>query len=360
MEGRSKWELDTPALLIDIEAMERNIFKMADFAKKQGIDLRPYIKTHKSTLLARKQMEAGAIGIGCAKLGEAEVMAQAGISDILIGSEVVGGEKVARLLKLARGANVTVAVDSRENVEELSAAAKDAGVTIKTVVELDIGLHRCGVRPGEAALEFAHYIDKAPGLEFCGYMGYEGHLQSISDPDERAMRVKEDIGLLVKTAEITKMAGLKVEIVSAGGTITYEETGRMPGITEIQPGTYIFMDANYYSRLPAFGLALTVLTTVISCPEDDHFIIDAGSKSLSLEMGLPQVKGLPGAKVTKLWEEHGKVELKGSSSKVRVGDKIELFPSHVCTTVNLHDRYFALKGESLEDIWMIDARGRVA
>lgn len=355
-----KREIDTPALLIDILAMERNITKMADFARKQGIGLRPYIKTHKSTILAKKQLAAGAIGIGCAKLGEAEVMAEAGIRDILLGNQIIGSEKIARLMNLARQADVIVAVDNRQNVHELSAAAETMGVKVRILVEVDIGLHRCGVKAGEAALSIAKYIDTAPGLEFLGFMGYEGHLQQLAGPDERAKRVKEEVGWLTKTAEMARAAGLRVEIVSAGGTVTYEETGMLPGITEIQPGTYIFMDSNYYPRLPGFERALTVLATVISHPEDNYVVIDAGSKSLSLESGLPEVKDLPSAKLVKFWEEHGKIELTEPSPKLKVGDKIEVFPSHVCTTINLHDRYFAIKNERVEAIWEVDARGKLA
>ncbi len=357
--GVCKWEIDTPALLVDIPAVERNIVKMADFARKRGIGLRPYIKTHKSTILAKKQLAAGAIGIGCAKLGEAEVMAEAGIRDILLGNQIIGSEKIARLMNLAGQADVIVAVDDRQNVYELSAAAETAGVRVRILVEVDIGLHRCGVRAGEDAVSLAKYADKAQGLKFCGFMGYEGHLQKLAEPDERAARVKEEVGLLTQTAEMARTAGLKVEIVSAGGTVTYEETGKLPGITEIQPGTYIFMDSNYYPRLPGFERALTVLATVISHPEDNYVVIDAGSKSLSLESGLPEIKDLPGAEFVGFWEEHGKMEVAELSAKLRIGDKIEVFPSHVCTTVNLHDRYFAIKNDRVEAVWEIDARGKL-
>ena len=364
MESRQiemgKQEIDTPALLIDVPAMERNIAKMANFAKIQGVDLRPYIKTHKSTILARKQLASGAVGIGCATLGEAEVMAAAGIGDILIGNQLAGSEKVGRLMSLAKQARIIVAVDNYKNADELSAVARAQGASLRILIELDIGLKRCGIKPGEDAVLLAKYVDAAPGLEFCGFMGYEGHLQKLAEPRERAGRVKEEVGWLVRTAEMARASGLKAEIVSAGGTVTYEETGRMSGITEIQPGTYIFMDNNYYSRLPVFERALSVLATVISCPDDNYFVIDAGSKAISLESGLPEVKDLPGAKFVSFWEEHGKVALEEPSLGPKIGDKVEVFPSHVCTTVNLHDRYFALEDDQVVAVWEIDARGRLA
>lgn len=357
--GMPKWDIDTPALLVDVSAMEQNISKMAKFASAEGVSLRPYIKTHKSTILAQKQLAAGAVGIGCAKLGEAEVMAAAGINDILIGNQIIGVAKIERLINLARNTDVIVAVDNRQNVDQLSTTAAAKGVKIRIIVELDVGLHRCGVKPGEAALSLAKYVDTAPGLKFCGFMGYEGHLQHVAEPEERAARVKEDVGLLVKTAEMAKLAGLRVDIVSASGTVTYKETGKLPGIIEIQPGTYIFMDSNYYPIMPDFERALTVLATVVSHPEEDYVLIDAGSKALSTESGMPEIKDIAGAKLTRVWEEHGKVELGEPSLRLKIGDKVEIYPSHVCTTVNLYDQYFAISNDRVEAVWEIDARGKL-
>jgi len=307
-KGIHKQDIDTPALVIDLPTVEQNITKMADFAKGRGINLRPYIKTHKSTILAQKQMEAGAVGVGCATIEEAEVMAGAGIGDILIGNQIVGPVKTARLMKLARDIDIAVAVDDYQNVNELSAAAQASGVKVRILVEVDVGAHRCGVQPGEAAIQLAKHVDTAAGLEFCGFMGYESHLQLIADPKEKAARVEKEVGMLVNAARMAKSAGLTAAIVSAAGTLTYKETGRLPGITEIQPGTYIFMDSRYYALQSDFNRALTVLATIISHPVDNYIVVDAGSKALSQDGGMPELKDLPGAKLARLWEEHGKIE----------------------------------------------------
>ena len=356
--GMHRQDIDTPALVIELPAMESNIAKMADFARGQGIGLRPYIKTHKSTVLAQKQMKAGAIGIGCATVEEAEVMAAVDISDILIGNQIVGPAKIARLTRLARDSDVMVAVDNYQNVDDLSAAAQAAAVRVRILVEVDVGAQRCGVPPGEAALQLAQHAAAAAGLEFRGFMGYESHLQLITEPEERAAQVAKQVGALVDTARMAKSAGLRAEIVSAAGTLTYKETGKLPGITEIQPGTYIFFDSRYYAKQTDFNRALTVLTTVISHPVDDYIVVDAGSKALSQDGGMPEVKDLPGAKLARMWEEHGKIELAAPIPELKVGDKIEIYPSHVCTTVNLYGRYFAVRNDRVEAIWDISTRGK--
>ena len=358
--GMHRQDIDTPALVIELPAMESNIAKMADFARGQGIGLRPYIKTHKSTVLAQKQMAAGAIGIGCATVEEAEVMATAGIGDILIGNQIVGPAKIARLTRLARDTDIMVAVDNYQNVDDLSAAAQAAAVRVRILVEVDVGAHRCGVPPGEAALQLAQHAAAAAGLEFRGFMGYESHLQLITEPEERAAQVATQVGALVDTARIAKSAGLRAEIVSAAGTLTYKETGKLPGITEIQPGTYIFLDSRYYAKQTDFNRALTVLATVISHPVDDYIVVDAGSKALSQDGGMPEVKDLPGAKLARMWEEHGKIELAAPIPELKVGDKIEIYPSHVCTTVNLYGRYFAVRNDRVEAIWDISTRGKLS
>jgi D-serine deaminase-like pyridoxal phosphate-dependent protein len=283
-------------------------------------------------------------------------MADSGIRDILIGNQIVSPVKIARLMELARRADVMVAVDDYQNIDRLSAAASEVGVRVGVMVEVDLETHRCGVKPGEPAVRLAGQVAEANGLTFCGFMGFEAHLQLVTEPAERAERVKEDVGQLVSTARLAEAAGLEVKIVSAGGTVTSMETGTLPGITEIQPGTYIFMDASYYPRQPGFKCALTVLATVISVPGDDYFIIDAGSKALSQDSGMPQIKALKGAKLVKLWEEHGRVEIASPAARPRIGDRVEVIPGHACTTVNLHDRFFAVRSGRVAAIWGIDAR----
>jgi len=358
--GMHRQDIDTPALVIELPAMESNIAKMADFARGQGIGLRPYIKTHKSTVLAQKQMAAGAIGIGCATVEEAEVMAAVGIGDILIGNQIVGPAKIARLTRLAQDTDIMVAVDNYQNVDDLSTAAQAAAVRVRILVEVDVGAHRCGAPPGEASLQLAQHATAAAGLEFRGFMGYESHLQLITEPEERAAQVAKQVGALVDTARMAKSAGLRAEIVSAAGTLTYKETGKLPGITEIQPGTYIFFDSRYYAKQTDFNRALTVLATVISHPVDDYIVVDAGSKALSQDGGMPEVKDLPGAKLARMWEEHGKIELAAPTPELKVGSKIEIYPSHVCTTVYLYGRYFAVRNDRVEAIWEISSRGKLS
>lgn len=228
--GMRKWDIDTPAMLVDLPAMERNIVVMADFAKRHKVNLRPHIKTHKSTILAGKQLAAGAAGICCAKLGEAEVMAGAGINNILITNLLIGAIKITRLLALAQNTDVIVAVDDYQNVTELSTAFQAAGAKLNTIVEVDLGMRRCGVEPGQAALSLAKHVAASPGLRFCGFTGYEGHIQLTVEPEDLPASVRKAVAPLIKTAEMARAAGLKVEIVSAGGSISYRETGKLAGI----------------------------------------------------------------------------------------------------------------------------------
>ena len=267
--GMNRWDIDTPAILVDLPAMERNIAVMADFAKRHKVNLRPHIKTHKSTILAGKQLAAGAAGICCAKLGEAEVMAAAGINNILITGLLIGAAKITRLVALAQNTDVIVAVDNYQNATELSTAFQAAGAKLSTIVDIDLGMRRCGVEPGQAALSLAKHVEASPGLRFCGFMGYEGHIQLTVEPEDLPASARKAVAPLINTAEMARAAGLKVEIVSAGGSISYRETGKLPGITEIQPGAYIFMDSTYYPRQTEFERALTVLTTVISRSRDN-------------------------------------------------------------------------------------------
>ncbi len=355
-----KWEIDTPALLIDLDAMEANIASMADFCRQSGVSVRPHFKTHKTPAIARKQLDAGAIGLTCAKLGEAEVMVEkVGAHDVLIANQIVGPAKIARLTRLARRTNVMVAVDDAANVAELGAAARAEGVTIRVLVEVDIGMGRCGVPPGEPALALARCVAETEGLLFAGLMGYEGHLVTLPDEAERAARVRAAFVPLIETKQRLETAGLAVDIVSGGGTGTYAITGRITGMTEIQTGSYVLMDQSYsqVGGLP-FRQALTLLTTVISRPTPDRVVIDAGRKGISQDFGLPQPANSPGLEVVRFSEEHGILKLAKPGREPKVGDKIELIPSHVCTTVNLHDTFYALRGDSLEAIWPIAARGK--
>jgi D-serine deaminase-like pyridoxal phosphate-dependent protein len=357
--GTAKSDLDTPVLCLDIAMVEANIKRMADYFESSSVRLRPHSKTHKCPILALKQIEAGAIGITCAKVGEAEVMAQAGIRDILIANQIVSPIKIARLVSLAAYTDVMVAVENAENAQALSAAAIDKGVRLRTVIEVDIGMGRCGTLPGDETLALAKQMVVLPGLRFCGLMGYEGHTVMIPDWNERKQKTIADLQKLTATADLLRQNGIAVEIVSSGGTGTYEITGHVPGITELEVGSYITMDAQYHEKVGiGFGYALTLLCTVVSTRGSDHAIFDAGLKAMTRDFGMPVCVNPPGWVVTGLSEEHGFLK-RVDGAPLKMGDKVEIVPNHGCTTINLHDQYYVTRNDRLEAIWPIAARGKV-
>ncbi|MHB1004277.1 MAG: DSD1 family PLP-dependent enzyme [Chloroflexota bacterium] len=352
-------EIDTPALLIDLPAMERNIERMAKFFADKPAKLRPHAKTHKCPIIAQKQLAAGnAVGITCAKLGEAEMLVAGGIQDILIANQIVGSHKIARLMGLAHHANLMVAVDDPGNVTELGAAAVAAGLELRVLVEVNIGMNRCGVEPGEPALSLARFVADTKGLRFTGLQGYEGHLVMNPSPEERRQRTLAAMKMLVDTRRLLEANGVPVEIVSGGGTGTHYITGTIPGIDEIQAGSYVFMDTKYRSVGIDFETALTVLATIISRPTPDIAVTDAGMKAMTSEFGVPEVKGIEGATLAKLSEEHGKIEFAHPNQDLKIGDKVQMIVSHGCTTINLHDRYFGIRDGRLETVWDIAGRGK--
>lgn len=263
-------------------------------------------------------------------------------------------------MNLARSADIMVCVDDARHVEELSKAAEAVGETLRVLVDVDVGMHRCGVQPGEPALALARQVERAKGLEFAGLMGYEGHLVLIPNFQERRKAAEGAMKLLLETKEFLESAGLEVSIVSGEATGTYEITGTYPGVTEVQAGSYIAMDTKYkgIEGMEAFEIAVSVLTTVISRPQPNIAITDAGLKVITREFGMPQVKGLEGAEVLHLSEEHGKLELKREARNLKVGEKIEFLPSHCCTTINLHDYFYGVRGGRLGAIWEIAGRGK--
>jgi D-serine deaminase-like pyridoxal phosphate-dependent protein len=356
--GAGPGEIDTPALLLDHAKLIRNIARMATFAAGGPARLRPHSKTHKCVEIARLQLDAGAIGITCAKVGEAEALADGGIADILIANQIVGPIKIARLTALARRCAVTVAVDDAGNVAQLSAAAARAGVTIRCYVEVDVGMARCGVPDGAAALRLARLVHDRPGLVFGGLQTYEGHLQNVVPLDERIALTKRDMAAARAAKETVEAGGLAVGQVSGGGTGTHMVTGRLPYMTELQCGSYATMDAQYRAVGGAdFDNALTVLATVISRPRSDRAVIDAGLKAVTPEFGDPTVL-CDGARWLDFSEEHGELSLSGAAGELRVGDKIELVPRHGCTTVNLYDRFHVMRDGRLIDEWAVAGRGR--
>ncbi len=354
--GKPWVDLDTPALCLDLPTLSRNIERMAKLARQAGVALRPHIKTHKCPQIAQRLLNAGAAGITCAKVSEAEIMADAGVSDILIANQIVGAYKIERLVGLAKRCRVTVAVDDAQNARMLSEQAERAGVTLGALIEVDVGMSRCGVAPMEPALTLGRAIDKLPSLELRGIMGYEGHAVMIADPEDRAQAVQAALGPLVETAKLLQGDGLSAFVVSAGGTGTAAMTARFPGITEIQPGSYATMDAKYGSMDLGFDPAVTIVAQVISVPTEDRAVLDAGLKTATTEFGNPLVRSPKGWRLAHLSEEHGVLEREGGDP-LALGDRVTLIPTHGCTTNNLHDRFYAIREGIVEAVWPIAARG---
>lgn len=357
--GKNYLDLDTPSLLLDLEILENNIAKMANFMNGLPCDLRPHSKTHKSPTIAKMQIEAGAIGICCQKLGEAEVMAEHGIKDILITNQIVGNRKISRLMKLlAQSVDIKVAVDSFENAHELERAAEDAGENLGVLIEIDIGMGRCGILPGQPAVDLAKIIESSAHLDFVGLMGYEGHCVTIRDYPEREDCTKRAISSLLQTKEEIESIGIGVKLVSAGGTGTYNITGHLPGVSEIEAGSYVFMDTTYRQVLSDFEGSLSVLATVISKPTSDRFVLDSGVKTLVGDLGTPSIPGLESVKHNRFSEEHSVWAFDSMIDKVSVGDKVKVIPGHGCSTVNMHDQYYVLQDDLVVDVWEIAAARR--
>lgn len=348
-------DVSTPALIVDVPAMTRNIARMAEFFADGPCRLRPHFKAHKTPEIARRQLAAGSVtGLTCATVSEAEVAAEF-CSDILIANEVVSPDKCDRIAALARGATITVAVDSRCGVEAVASAARRAAVKVCVLVDVNVGQNRCGVAPGEAALELARHVHATQGVTLVGVMGYEGHAQAIADRGERQAAATAAMLALVTTAALIKGRGLPCEVVSAGGTGTYDISGRVEGVTEIQAGSYALMDSDYGRLDLPFEQALFVLSTIVSRPTDQRIVADCGHKACSKDHGVPQLLGIDGAVVVGLNDEHATVSIPGDA-RVSVGDRIRIRPSHVDPTMSLHDVVYAVDGDIVVGVWPI-ARG---
>ena len=351
--GRSRSELETPALLLDLDIARQNIAVMAGHMERAGKSLRPHTKTHKAPQIARMQVDAGAIGVSTATAWEAIVMIDAGVDDILVANEVVGPSRIRALADAARDGRVTVAVDSAANLDDLSAAAVAAGSVIGVLVEVDVGMNRGGVRSKEEALDVARHAVSLPGIEWRGAMGYEGHC--MLEPD-RALRVTKQGKAMTHLFEVVDHLaadGIECEIVSAGGTGTYDLIAAHPRVTELQAGSYVFMDAFHGSLIPGFDVALTVLATVMG-RHGDRVILDAGRKGVGIDLMLPSPVGIE-ATTAFVDEEHTGIDVP-ESSPLRYGDTVELMAGYGPTTVNLYGRYHVIEGGVVTDIWPVMAR----
>jgi len=342
-------EIDTPALLLDLDAMERNLSRMARFFSAGPTKLRPHYKNHKCPVLARRQMDAGAIGMTCATLSEAEAVIANGITDILISSELAGDRKIARFIELARQADVKAVVDNPKAAAALGAACRAKGCRPGVLVNVNVGQNRTGVKPGEPVLEVARKV-LAEELSLRGLMGYEGHVAHQVEGPEKESAYDLAMGTLMKCRCLLEENGIPVEIVSTGGTGTHRLTPRFPGITEFQAGSYLVMDTEYTNTCQDFERALTVLGTVISKAEGERVVVDAGLKSISGEHGIPVVKARDGLRLRRLNAEHGIIDILDPSVPVEVGDVIEIWVYYSDATVNLHERMYGIRNGEVEEV----------
>lgn len=344
-------ELDTPALLVDLDRMESNLRRMAAYFDGTSAKLRPHFKTHQVLSLARRQVRAGAIGITCARLSHAEALVGEGVKNVLIANQIAGGNMIRRFVDISRVAPVIVAVDDSRVVSEMARLAGNLAKDLNVVVDLDVGLRRTGVAPGESALALAKKTVEA-GLRFRGLMGYAGSVQLPSGPEKQSA-VRSALQPVMDTKAMIERSGIPVEIVSCGGTSDYSIAGVFPGVTEVQAGSYLFMDAGSAPFAPDFSPAVTVLSTVISTTMGDRVVADAGVKAVSSERGLPSIKGHSGLRVRALHAEHALVDLLDRSAPLEAGDKIELWVQYLDPTLQLHDRVWGVRNGEIESILTI-------
>ncbi len=355
LAGQPLDALDTPALLIDLDVLDANHQRMRDACGRNGKALRVHFKSLKCGGLARYLLERGARTFLCAKLNEAEVLVEAGIADVFVANQVIGPTKLARLARLARRAKMRVAVDDAENVAEMGKAARAEGVTLEVLVEVDVGMGRCGVPPGEPALALARKVAAEEGLRFVGLQGYDGHLQMLPPGEEKQGKCVSGLDQLATTRALIESAGLPVEVVTGAGTGTWAFAAEHPALTELQPGSFLLMDAAYHAVRPEFGCSLSILATVLS-RRPGWYVLDAGSKAISQDFGKPAIKGRAEERVVKLAEEHAKVEDEGAGP--RLGERREVLPAHCCATMNLHRQVVAVRGGRVVAVWPVEASGR--
>lgn len=350
-------DLDTPALVVDLDVMERNLSRMADYARTHALRLRPHTKTHKTPALGARQLAYGAVGLTVAKVSEAEVMLAAGEGDLLIAYPIFGAEKLRRLVEVARKSRVTISVDSVEGARPISAAAEAAGVTIGLLAEVDAGLHRVGVQP-EGFVGLLQGLAGLPGIELRGMAFYPGHIKSQNPEALGALS-----SLVQRLVAEAAAAGFALPVVSGGSTPTMWHSHEVKGMNEIRPGTYIFNDRNTIlsGACTAADCAATIIATVVSTSVPGQFVIDGGSKTFSSDRaaadGFGVILDAPDALFEKMNEEHGYVKDAGHSRKV--GDRVRVLPNHVCVAVNLHERIYGVQGDRVVETWTVDARGKL-
>ena len=354
-------DLDTPALIVDLDIMERNLQRVADYAAAHSLRLRPHTKTHKSILIGRKQLALGAAGLTVAKTSEAEVMLGTEVRDLLVAYPVLGAAKVRRLVSLAGITRITVAVDSLFAAEHLSQAAEAAGVRLGILVEVDVGLARVGVAPADAT-ELCRNIQALPNLDWRGITFYPGH---IKNQDEEKISALSATVSGLRDALVS--AGLTPEIISGGSTPLLWRSHEIQGVNEIRPGTYVYNDLNTVAAgaCALEDCAASVLVTVVSTAAPGRMIVDGGSKTFSSDKlsgggpGHGRLMGAPGAYFHKMNEEHGFVDLANAERSFTLGEKVRIIPNHVCVVVNLHEYVYGVRNGVVEEVWNVEARGKL-
>jgi len=359
-------ELSTPALVIDLDVLERNLDRMALYCREHGLGLRPHTKTHKTLEVARMQLDRGAVGLTVAKVGEAEVMAGIDSASILVAYPVFGREKLRRLMELARSRSLLISLDAEATAVEVSRAAAERGSAIGVLVEFDAGLRRCGLEPGPACVDLARKVEKLPGLEFRGLMTYAGNIWGSEE--ERVAETGRVAERLERVLDAFRAARIPVSIVSGGSTPGARLSHLLPGLTEIRPGTYVYNDLNtlYQGACGLDDCAARIVATVVSTAVPGRAMIDAGSKTLSSDLlgsgpkaGYGAIVEARDAPIIRLNEEHGHVDISQSAHTFRVGEVVTVIPNHVCTCVNMHDEIFVARNEQVVGSWRVAARGKV-
>jgi len=356
-------EVDTPALILDLDALEANIACMQAKVAGTNAYLRPHAKTHKSVNIARLQLAAGARGVCCQKVSEAEIMVGGGVGDVFVSNEVIGAPKIARLAALARTARISVCVDDANNVDDLAKAAASFGSRLTVLVELNVGMNRCGVETPAELLELARRIAGHGSLSFGGIQAYHGSAQHVRDQDERRRAIRDAGEKVLACRAALEAAGLPCPVVAGAGTGTFEFELASGIWNELQVGSYVFMDADYGRNLDATGApvcefanSLFILSTVLSRPVRERGVVDAGLKALSVDSGMPDIIDTPGVEYVRAADEHGRLAL-SDGTNLSVGQKLRLIPGHCDPTVNLYDWFVGFRGDRVEALWPVSARG---
>ncbi len=354
-------EVDTPALILDLDRMEQNIKRMAAFAKECGVSLRPHVKTHKSPEIAKMQLAAGSSGVSLQKVSEVEVFAGAGIRDIFLTNEVIVPQKLERLARVAETAHIGLAADDVDVVKTIGRIFKEAGARLDLYVDVDTGMGRCGVQPKDAP-KIATEIARQEALVFKGIMGYEGNVNGAKTKEEQVRLSNLAMDKIVSSKKGVERAGLSVDVVSVGSSVSSWINAKHPATTEIQPGMYALNDHVLVSRGVATmqQCALTVLATVMSKPAKDRAVVDAGSKAFNFDTGLyPIPLDRKGVVMEHFSEEHGWLHLTGEGTSVKIGDRIRFVPAHCCTAVNQHEQFIGIRGDKVERTIPVLARGKM-